>query len=806
MYALLVLAVLIIALLIAKRMLWREYGPQAAATLRRTDWSSAGIHFFAWTSGIALVLAAVYYVRSTAHGNWLAVVIGLAIGIVLLVVSGSRDGLMANALTGAGIGILCVTIYAMQVRWRLVPLPVALIAMLVMTAAAVFLASRRGSLCIAILGLLGGFAMPALLPFTGQPVELFVYLLVLNAGMSWLAYRMRWPPLIALSVARVTLYEWTWVVQSLTSSQLGLAALIFAAFAIVAAAPFLLRMWNEYPPRFRNIAAVAILLPLFFAFFMASNANYGLQYNVLFGFLLLIALSLFAVVWHGGPAWLHVSGGIATLLTFFIWFWQWGRDWSPDTWPPRPVPGLVLYISIWLALFIALYLARTTVFASLLFLVFIGLALRQPEDYVTLVAVLVGVTYAVVHTFIRRGNPILAAIAIALSAIALMVLNPLSPLFLMNPSHTSQPPPAPWPMLVAFGFLFAATFAVAWLLDRPVLAVIAVAFYAGMLTTSYLSTTASQLASAIVPYAFFLAYAFVAGTRAKTSIAPNVAVVLASLVFFFSASTTLARFAGVVPLIIAALLLVLLWRSDRTEPRFTLLLSAALAFFNAALPLLLPKPWIAVVLALQVVALIWFFTRFAYRGFLVWATGIAVVLFLWMSVDGGLYTYLDNAAFYVYIFGFAYAICSMAMFAAAYLTPKEMTRLRLMFSLAGLIESWFLVNIIIANLYHSSGGPLNIDFLSFSGAEDVTYTIAWALIAASLLFIGFHWNWQGARVGATGLLILSILKCFLHDLVRRGDPYRVASLLGVAVSLIVVGVILQRRTHIASETLAISSR
>jgi uncharacterized membrane protein len=43
-------------------------------------------------------------------------------------------------------------------------------------------------------------------------------------------------------------------------------------------------------------------------------------------------------------------------------------------------------------------------------------------------------------------------------------------------------------------------------------------------------------------------------------------------------------------------------------------------------------------------------------------------------------------------------------------------------------------------------------------------------------------------------LILAVLKCFLHDLVRRGDPYRVPSLLGVAVSLLVVGVVLQRYT------------
>src|SRR5436305_1477771 len=202
--------------------------------------------------------------------------------------------------------------------YPILALAVIVIAILVVTAVALFLAARRGSFFIAILGLIGGFAAPSLLKFSDQPVELFAYLVILNIAISWLAFRMRWPLLIALSVARITIYEWTWVLQSLTDSQLWLAAVIFAAFAIVAAAPFWYRSWYDYPRRFRYIAAVAVLLPLLFAFYMAANTNYGVQVNVLFGFLFAIALTLFAIVWRGGPVWLHISGGIATLLTFGI--------------------------------------------------------------------------------------------------------------------------------------------------------------------------------------------------------------------------------------------------------------------------------------------------------------------------------------------------------------------------------------------------------------------------------------------------------------------------------------------------------
>ena len=44
--------------------------------------------------------------------------------------------------------------------------------------------------------MMGGFATPALLS-TGEnrPIGLFSYLLLLNAGLAWVAYKKRWPAL-----------------------------------------------------------------------------------------------------------------------------------------------------------------------------------------------------------------------------------------------------------------------------------------------------------------------------------------------------------------------------------------------------------------------------------------------------------------------------------------------------------------------------------------------------------------------------------------------------------------------------------
>ena len=60
--------------------------------------------------------------------------------------------------------------------------------------------SSLGMMFIAVLGLLGGFLTPILLSSgQNQPIPLFSYLLLLNVGLAWVAYKKRWPALTVLS-------------------------------------------------------------------------------------------------------------------------------------------------------------------------------------------------------------------------------------------------------------------------------------------------------------------------------------------------------------------------------------------------------------------------------------------------------------------------------------------------------------------------------------------------------------------------------------------------------------------------------
>jgi uncharacterized membrane protein len=132
--------------------------------------------------------------------------IGLVMGAGLLALcehpKARRYAITANALGAAGIVALFSTFFAAHTLWHLLGAGTTFALMVLVTAVAVGLSIRHDALFIALLGLVGGFATPALLS-SGEdhPFGLFGYLLLLNAGLAWVALRKSWPVLSALSLA-----------------------------------------------------------------------------------------------------------------------------------------------------------------------------------------------------------------------------------------------------------------------------------------------------------------------------------------------------------------------------------------------------------------------------------------------------------------------------------------------------------------------------------------------------------------------------------------------------------------------------
>jgi hypothetical protein len=617
------------------------------------------------------------------------------------------------------------------------------------------------------------------------PLPVFAYLLALNVGIATLAVRKGWWLLSALAIVLTAIYEWGWAQQTLNFNSLVLVAVIFAVFAAVGTLPLWHSRRDDCPREYRWVAVAAAHLPLLFAIYIAWQPNYSAFYNVLFAFLLVVDAGLLGIVWRGGPKWLHAAGGVATLIVFIIWF--------RVSFPRESLPwrGLLL----WAVLFIALYLIRVTPFAGLMFGIFIGIGIGidtririgigEPDHWAAIVLTMFIMLGVVFYVAVKRGKPLVAAIAIGVSSIALMTLHP--PL---------------WTLVALHAILFAEIFVVAWISEWHVLAVLAVPFLVAMVITAYWRGEAWSQYSAVtllmivaIPYLLFVAYPLALGARAKASVAPYTAAALASLVVYIIARGS--YLAGWVALVESVLMAVLLWRAlklEPREPRVTLLLALVLAFSDIAIASLLPKPWVVTLFALGVVVLVWLFLRLRHALFLLWATGLAAFVFFRLAFDADLFGVIWRVGDYpVRIYVAVYAVCAAAMFVAAFLIRFEQPLLQRVFSIACLFEFWFLLNLLIANCYHSSNGAVVFDFVTSQQAESVRYTIWWAVIATALLVVSFLIRWPAARGAALSLLIAAILKCFFIDLSHLTGSYLNASLIGLGLSLAIVGVVLQRR-------------
>jgi uncharacterized membrane protein len=93
--------------------------------------------------------------------------------------------------------------------------------------------------------------------------------------------------------------------------------------------------------------------------------------------------------------------------------------------------------------------------------------------------------------------------------------------------------------------------------------------------------------------------------------------------------------------------------------------------------------------------------------------------------------------------------------------------------------------------YFATGPTLTLEFTG-SLARDMTYTIAWALFAFVLVALGILRELRPVRYAGIGLLGVTLVKLFLHDLARLNQLYRIGAFVAVAVIAILASVLYQR--------------
>ncbi len=142
-------------------------------------------------------------------------------------------GLYGQMLSGGGLAVLYLSLYAAFALYHLIPAPLAAAGMLAVTTTGMTLSIRYSAYSLAAIALLGGFLTPIMLS-TGQnqPLTLFGYILLLDVGTLLLLRFRQWPSLVAASLFGTVLLYIGWHSEFYSDAQRWLAFGVISVFFI----------------------------------------------------------------------------------------------------------------------------------------------------------------------------------------------------------------------------------------------------------------------------------------------------------------------------------------------------------------------------------------------------------------------------------------------------------------------------------------------------------------------------------------------------------------------------------------------
>jgi uncharacterized membrane protein len=238
---------------------------------------------------IAISIGVAFFLKYAFENEWIGpagrVTIGIVIGFGFLI-AGERLRVRypsyAHGLSGGGIFILYLSVFAAAVYYELISRPMAFAFMAGVTAIASLLAVRYNALPIAILGLIGGFLTPVLMSTNqNNQVALFGYIALLDAGVLALAYSKQWRSLNYLAFSGTVLmfagWMYTWDAREALWTTMFFLTLFFAIFALLAV---LYNVVNRRQTSWLDLALVFLNAVIYFG---TSYALLEKQYDAYLG-------------------------------------------------------------------------------------------------------------------------------------------------------------------------------------------------------------------------------------------------------------------------------------------------------------------------------------------------------------------------------------------------------------------------------------------------------------------------------------------------------------------------------------------
>ncbi|HET6317474.1 MAG TPA: DUF2339 domain-containing protein, partial [Chloroflexota bacterium] len=163
-----------------------------------------------WVGTIVLVLGLAFFLKYAFDNDWITESMRVGLGVIAglaLVWAGHRFvtsgyGAYGQILTGGGLAVLYLAIYAAFSYYALIGQTPAFVLLVAVTVGAAWLADQQNALGLALMAVGGGFATPFLVGGgTDAQVTLFSYDALLVLGTLYLARRRGWPILNLVSFA-----------------------------------------------------------------------------------------------------------------------------------------------------------------------------------------------------------------------------------------------------------------------------------------------------------------------------------------------------------------------------------------------------------------------------------------------------------------------------------------------------------------------------------------------------------------------------------------------------------------------------
>ena len=195
----------------------------------------------------------------------------------------------------------------------------------------------------------------------------------------------------------------------------------------------------------------------------------------------------------------------------------------------------------------------------------------------------------------------------------------------------------------------------------------------------------------------------------------------------------------------------------------------ALFFITLIFPIQFDRQWITIGWALEGAALLWLFHRVPHAGLRLAGVGLLVAAFVRLALNPAVLDYHPRSDTPdLQLVSLCLRHCHgvpvrRRLAAGPAAAPDPGGNVPPILIGLGTVLAFLLVNIEIADYFSEPGSTLTFQF-SGNFARDMTYSIAWAVFALVLLVSGIAARVRPPRYAGLGLLGVTILKLFFHDL------------------------------------------